>query len=56
VAARVTSLYRQMAAQKAELERSNTELAQFASVVSHDLRVPLTSSFGWNEIVVLPLF
>jgi light-regulated signal transduction histidine kinase (bacteriophytochrome) len=47
----VTSLYRQVAAHKAELERSNAELAQFASIVSHDLRSPLTSIAGFSELL-----
>jgi light-regulated signal transduction histidine kinase (bacteriophytochrome) len=51
VAARVTSLYRQVTAHKAELERSNAELAEFASVVSHDLRSPLTSIAGFSELL-----
>jgi light-regulated signal transduction histidine kinase (bacteriophytochrome) len=43
--------YRQVAAHKAELERSNAELAQFASVVAHDLRSPLSSIAGFSELL-----
>lgn len=34
-----------------QLERSNSELDQFASIAAHDLRAPLTSMLGWVGIM-----
>jgi light-regulated signal transduction histidine kinase (bacteriophytochrome) len=42
---------RQLHSQHAELERSNTELAEFASVVAHDLRSPLSSIAGFSQLL-----
>ena len=41
---------KQLAAQKAALERQNERLDQFAAVISHDLRNPLNSATGFLDI------
>jgi len=41
----------QLAKKTAELERSNIELDQFASIVSHDLKDPLLSIGGFAEVL-----
>jgi len=40
-----------LATEKIKLERSNSELEQFASIAAHDLRAPITSLMGWIGIV-----
>jgi signal transduction histidine kinase len=40
-----------LAARNAELERSNRELQQFASIVSHDLKAPLVVAQGFLEVL-----
>lgn len=40
----------QLAAQKQSLERQNERLDEFASVVSHDLRNPLSTIDGWLRV------
>src|SRR5919202_1388716 len=42
---------RQLHSQHTELERSNAELAEFASVVAHDLRSPLSSIMGFSQLL-----
>ena len=42
---------RQLAARTADLERSNTELEQFASITSHDLQAPLVTISMYAELL-----
>lgn len=51
LAAELERRERRIEAQVAELRRSNAELDQFASVVSHDLQAPLRSIAGFSQLL-----
>ncbi|RZS91019.1 GAF domain-containing protein [Motilibacter rhizosphaerae] len=50
-ARRTYELAEELQARRAELERSNRELAEFAAVASHDLGSPLTTVSGYLELL-----